>query len=306
MYFLKLIRPINLAIIALTMFGIHFYTESFVADSAINYLDFGLLIFSTLLIAAGGNIINDYFDVRADRVNKPERLIISKHIKRRWAIFSHWILNITAFFIAIYLCWKHQTFWYVLIHFTSISLLWFYSIKLKKIALLGNIIIAGLSVLVIYLTLIFLQHEYELHSLHYYLLDSQDGVFGISPTAIIFIFMCMAFVQNTLREIVKDIEDVDGDIIIRAKTVPMILGIRETLKIVGVIMLFFPIAFFPGVAFYYPHFDWVHSWPISLAAIVNLIGGIICFLDKSWTVSVVKNLLKISMLVGLTYLFLGI
>jgi 4-hydroxybenzoate polyprenyltransferase len=182
--------------------------------------------------------------------------------------------------------------------------LWFYSIQLKKIALLGNIIIAGLSVLVIYLTLIFLQHEYELNSLHSYLLASKDPVFGISPTAIIFIFMCMAFVQNTLREIVKDIEDIDGDIIIRAKTVPMILGNTKTLKIVGVIMLFFPIAYFPGVAVYYPHFDWLHSWPISLAAIVNLIGGIICFLDTSWTVKAVKNILKITMLIGLTYLFL--
>lgn len=305
MYFLKLIRPINLLIIALTMFGIYFYTESFVDADGVNPFDFGLLIFSTLLIAAGGNIINDYFDVRADRINKPERVIISKHIKRRWAIVSHWILNLTAFFIAAYLGWKHQSFWYLTIHFTSITLLWFYSLRLKKIALLGNIIIAGLSVLVIYLTLIFLQNEYDLNSLRSYLLASRDSVFGISPTAIIFIFMCMAFFQNTMREIVKDIEDVAGDKLIHAHTVPMIIGNKKTLRIIGIFMLLFPLLFFPGVSVYYPNFDWMHAWPISLAAVINLVGGVICFLDKSWTVKAVKNILKLSMLVGLTYLFLG-
>lgn len=305
MYFLKLIRPINLLIIALTMFGIYVYTESFVDADGVNPIDFGLLIFSTLLIAAGGNIINDYFDVRADRVNKPERLIISKHIKRRWAIVLHWIFNLTAIAIAAYLGWKHQSFLYLIIHFTSITLLWFYSIRLKKIALLGNVIVAGLTVLVIYLTLMFLQQEYELNSLRSYLLASRDRVFGISPTAIIFIFMCMAFFQNTIREIVKDIEDVKGDEIIHAHTVPMILGNRKTIRITGFFMLMFPLLFFPGVSIYYPNFDWMHAWPITLAAVINLVGGVICFLDKSWTVKAVKSILKLSMLVGLIYLFIG-
>ena len=59
--------------------------------------DFFLIVFSTVLIAAAGNIINDYFDVRADRINKPEKLIITKYINRKWAILSHWVLNVIAF-----------------------------------------------------------------------------------------------------------------------------------------------------------------------------------------------------------------
>ena len=62
------------------------------------------------MIAAAGNIINDYFDVRADRINKPDRLIIGKYVKRRYAIVSHWGINLIAFIIAIYLSWVLETF----------------------------------------------------------------------------------------------------------------------------------------------------------------------------------------------------
>ena len=91
MHFLKLIRPINLAIIVLTMYGVRFYILNSNSFQKIDddWIDFLLLVVSTVLIAAGGNIINDYFDVKADRINKPEKLIITKHIDRRWAILTH-------------------------------------------------------------------------------------------------------------------------------------------------------------------------------------------------------------------------
>ena len=125
MHFIKLIRPINMAIIVLTMYGVRYYIQSVnyyqkIDDSGI---DFFLLVFSTVLIAAAGNIINDYFDVKADRINRPEKLIITKHIKRRWAILVHWIFNGVAFTIALYLSAKYQSLWFVFIHLLSIQFL---------------------------------------------------------------------------------------------------------------------------------------------------------------------------------------
>jgi 4-hydroxybenzoate polyprenyltransferase len=121
MHFIKLIRPINLLIIAITMYGVRFYVLEvhYFEKVKDNALDFFLLVFSTVIIAAAGNIINDYFDVRADRINKPERLIITKHIKRRWAILIHWIFNGIAFGIALYLSIKYQSLWFVFIHLLS-------------------------------------------------------------------------------------------------------------------------------------------------------------------------------------------
>jgi len=100
------------------MYGVRFYIRAVNYFQKIddNQLDFFLLVFSTVLIAAAGNIINDYFDVKADRINKPEKLIITKHISRRWAILTHWTFNGIAFSIAIFLSVKYQSLWFVFIH----------------------------------------------------------------------------------------------------------------------------------------------------------------------------------------------
>ena len=80
--FIKLIRPKNLFLIILTMYGFGWFLEefSFCLSCSIKSLEFNLIVLSTIFIAAAGNIINDYFDVKADRINKPERLIIGKYI----------------------------------------------------------------------------------------------------------------------------------------------------------------------------------------------------------------------------------
>ena len=98
MYFLRLLRPTNLAIIAFTMYGTGWFLEYYTdCIGELWSIDFFLLVLSTVIIAGAGNIINDYFDIKADRVNKPDRMIIGKHVKRRVAIISHWFLNIVAF-----------------------------------------------------------------------------------------------------------------------------------------------------------------------------------------------------------------
>ena len=121
-YLFQLIRPLNLVIIAFTMYStrlfLYLYEVKFNAtifQKSGEEIDFFLMVFSTLLIAAAGNMINDYFDVKADRVNKPEKLIITKYVKRRVAILNHWILNLIAFSIAIYLSARNNTLWYVFI-----------------------------------------------------------------------------------------------------------------------------------------------------------------------------------------------
>lgn len=303
MHFIRLIRPINLAIIALTMYGVWFYAQSFSKELIFHQLDFALLVLSTMIIAAGGNIINDYFDVRADRINKPDRLIISKHIKRRWAIVLHWICNLSAFTIAGYLSIKYHTIWFVVIHVTSITFLWWYSVKLKKIPLIGNLVVSLLSVLVIYLTILFIDTVNYTNEFQVLLDNSYDPLFHIRIKWIIFIFMGMAFVQNLAREIVKDIEDVEGDKVIGARTIPMILGNRKTLILIGVFLSLFPLGFFIGINMYYPSFDWKLSAVISVAAIINGINFLLCLLNTSFSVKAVKTLLKVSMLVGLIYLY---
>jgi len=235
MHFLRLIRPVNLIVIAVTMYAVRVFIFLAAPVPGIpappgEAFDFFLLVLSTVMIAAGGNIINDYFDVKADRVNKPQKLIITKHIKPRWAIVSHWILNFIAFAIAGYLSWRYKTFWYVFIHLLTINALWFYSMYFKRRFLIGNLIIAGLTALVPILCGI---HFYIQTSSHTYTASHSTYPYSwlyhlYTHGLFIYVLAVFAFALNFVREIIKDMEDIAGDEVLKAKTLPIVLGKQRT------------------------------------------------------------------------------
>ena len=239
-HFIRLIRPVNLLIIVATMYGLGWYYDLIFRingsnESVLGSLDFFLLVISTVMIAAAGNIINDYFDVKADRVNRPNRLIITKHIKRRWAIVFHWTLNLLAFSIAIYLSIHQHTFWYVFIHLLSINVLWFYSMQLKRTIVAGNVVIGLLTASVSILVGIFFQDVFvgiKLTAVYPFSIQS-SSYFGIYLGIAFGVF---AFILNWTREIIKDMEDVQGDLLLKAKTLPIVLGIQKT-RVLAVVFL---------------------------------------------------------------------
>lgn len=232
MAFLRLIRPINLLVIALTMYSVRVYFMPYL-NAHIDYkhesFDYFLLVFSTILIAAGGNIINDYFDVKADRINKPEKVIIGKQIKPRWAIVSHWLFNAVAFSIACYLSWRHSTFWYVFIHLFSINALWFYSMYFKRQFLIGNLLIASLTGLVPILSgIYFLDITYP-YSNSLFPNNTSSWLTGMNLKIFFVLFFAVfATGLNFVREIVKDLEDIEGDKMLRAKTMAIVWGVQKT------------------------------------------------------------------------------
>lgn len=247
MAFLKLIRPINLLVIVLTMYGMRLFFLPYMDQSAYHIpssepLDYFLLVLSTVIIAGAGNIINDYFDVKADRINKPEKVIIGKFIKPRWAIVSHWTLNFIAFSVAVYLSYRYRTFWYVFVHLFSINALWFYSMYFKRRFLVGNLIIALLTALVPILCGIhFIQLVDESNRI--YLPASWDGqlTIGLSvdgiKTFFVVGFALFAGMLNLIREIVKDIEDIEGDRALKAKTMPIVLGTKKSATIAMLLLI---------------------------------------------------------------------
>lgn len=243
MHLLRLTRPLNLIIIALTMYGLGWYFDPMEGCSCtfiVTDWPFFWLVFSTVLIAAGGNIINDYFDVRADRVNKPERLIITRHIKKRSAIFMHWTINVIAFSIAIYLSWIMDSFWYLFIHLFSINVLWFYSLYLKRRFLIGNIFIAALTALVPVLVGIFFFQHNQTNPEWYNVELFPFNMSGSTPKMILYIsagLAVFAFLLNLAREVVKDMEDVEGDKKLHAKTLPITWGIAKSKWFTVIVLL---------------------------------------------------------------------
>ncbi|TNE55664.1 MAG: hypothetical protein EP338_02505 [Bacteroidetes bacterium] len=322
-HFFRLIRPINLVIIALTMYAMRYFYFDLahlryrIGGAAWHErLDFALLVFSTVLIAAAGNIINDYFDVKADRINRPERLIISKHIKRRWAIISHWLLNGIAFSIAIYLSIRYHTFWYVFVHLISINALWFYSLYFKRKVLIGNVIVSLLAALVPLLCGIHFHLTAYLDETYYFMSEQQANAHALDwilflarDGRIIFAMASFAFILNLAREIIKDIQDVAGDEKLFAKTLPMKYGLRGASRIAGSILIVFPLSV---IALYFavrePYLlDLFYFLPLVFILISCLGLGVLLFRQlEEPQFQLIDFTLKILMLLGVLLPFLGL
>jgi hypothetical protein len=105
------------------------------------WYDFIILVIATLLITAGGYVINDYFDIKTDLINKGE-VIVGTKIPRRQAMKWHNILNIAGVAAGFYISWKAGYFWLGILFLIVSGLLYFYSASYKRQFLIGNIIVA--------------------------------------------------------------------------------------------------------------------------------------------------------------------
>ncbi len=209
------------------------FSELFNLPSNYN-LHFFLLVLSTCCIAAAGNIINDYFDIKADRVNRPDKIVIGKYIKRRWAIVLHWGLNAAGVLIGAYLAWVYKSWWLILIPFISVNLLWLYSTYLKKREFVGNFTVALLTAMVIVLSAHFMllnlpeADDFRAHFDYKVILNPCIFLSGLLAV--------FAFITNLTREIVKDLHDVRGDVKMNCKTIPIVHGERFTRILIGILL----------------------------------------------------------------------
>src|SRR5450432_4880739 len=132
--FFRLVRWPNLLFISLTQSLFYFcivipsfYLGHPQHENILKPNDFILLSLSSVLIAAAGYIINDYFDLNIDQVNKPGNIIIQKFIKRRWAIFWHLSLSFAGVLITFIISWKIGKWIIGVVNLATVFLLLFYS-----------------------------------------------------------------------------------------------------------------------------------------------------------------------------------
>jgi 4-hydroxybenzoate polyprenyltransferase len=137
--FFRLIRWPNLVFILLTQHLFYYFIllpcfagQQPVYPVVLRPALFYLLALSSVLIAAAGYIINDYFDLNIDRVNKPDKLVVDRLIKRRWTIIWHWILSGLGVLLGLYISWKLRNPLVVLSNIGCVILLWFYSTTFKR------------------------------------------------------------------------------------------------------------------------------------------------------------------------------
>ena len=247
---------------------------------------FGILIVSIVSVAAGGYAINDYFDLRSDRKNKPEKIVVGKHIKKRWAIIIHWSFSLLALSLSAYLSYCLHSWLYLTVHLLAILLLWYYSTIVKRVLVLPNVIISFL-IATLPLLVIHVMHDLFLPITH--------------KTLLMFMSLFM-FILNMAREIVKDVQDVEGDALRAIKTVPLVFGRRNAYLLSAAILLcLIPTYWWLKSVILFSN-DTPFGMTLLLGIIVSQCMVLGLFFNQSprW----ISFGLKISMLIGIGSLFM--
>ncbi len=224
--FLKLIRWQNLLFIVLTQILYEYCIYLPIYGSHSTH-QLGFIILASVLIAAAGYIINDYFDLNIDQINKPNRVIVNNAVSRRWAIFWHLVLSLLGLFFTV-LALPPSLYWYlILANLFSILLLWLYSTNFKKQLLIGNLII---SILTSWVILILFFSKSPLSVDNIITADHKE----IRLFRLTMLYACFAFIISLIREVLKDMEDRIGDARYGCKTMPIVWGLPASKVFVAV------------------------------------------------------------------------
>ena len=234
-FFLKLVRLKNLIIIALTQLLIKFsLINPFLDNFMLSNNQFYLLVLATVFITASGYIINDIYDVRTDKINKKQ--IIGKSINSRSAIAWYIFLNLIGLSLGCYIAYLVRKPSFSLIFIYCIFTLWTYSKRMKSSFLSGNLQVSFLTSLSIF--------NVALFDIIPNGINKNNGEMMIFK--IILLYAAFAFITTLIREIIKDLEDMEGDKEIKAKTLAITYGIEKTkwVSLVFTILTFLGIVYF--------------------------------------------------------------
>ena len=312
--YLMLVRWQNLLMTAIVLFVM----EKWVATPILRAAYFGeqlpwwlltLLILATVFIAAGGYVINDYFDVKIDAINRPDRLIVTRGVTKPEAMRLFQVLTAVGI-VCVLITAACLRIWVTAVIFVFVpGLLWFYSASYKRQLIIGNLIVAFVAALAPLLTAIanvaWLRHLY----------GDVNGIDVLSLTTLphdIYVwiggFAAFAFLGTLIREVIKDMQDVMGDRELECHTLPVVLGEPATKGIVTALLLLMAGAIV-----------WLAWWVIpfpngwnSLHAryvVLGLLIPIACELWLIWSARIssdyrtAQSVMKFVLLMGVLYAF---
>lgn len=273
--FFKLIRYPNLIFIAITQLLFYFCILYPAIHPGVLFSDqfslLLLLVLSSVSIAAGGYVINDYFDLRIDQVNKPGRIVVEKVIPRRWAIIWHWIFSTAGVVIGFYISFVTRNWLIGGSNVLCVLLLWVYSTTFKKKLLSGNIIISLLTAWVVMVVFFFVDFFSE-NSIPGWQMPAQlDGLTHNRIMRLAFLYAGFAFVISLIREVIKDMEDMEGDAKYGCKTMPVVWGIPVSKVFTGVWLMALTGTLL-GIQFYAMYLGW--WWSILYCVVLIIVPSL--------------------------------
>ena len=261
-----------------------------------------LIMLATVFIAAGGYVINDYFDVKIDRINRPDELIVTRSISKPSAMRLSMVLSGTGIICGIAAAGMLRS-WTLGILFVIIpGLLWFYSSSYKRLFMVGNLIIALLAgvapMIVAMANVAILQLRYG--TILAYTTLPHDIYAWVGG------FALFAFLLTWIREIIKDMQDQMGDRELECHSMPVVWGEKWTkVFVTGLIVLTIALV---GHLWYH-----VLPFPIGWSSLstryiaLGIVTPMICTLWLLWAAKIpsdyktCQQVVKFTMLIGMLY-----
>jgi 4-hydroxybenzoate polyprenyltransferase len=303
--FLRLIRWPNLVFIVVTQCLFYYLItipvfKSYNTVPVLTETLFWCIVASSVLIAAAGYIINDYFDLNIDRVNKPDKLVVEKIIKRRWAIIWHLLLSLIGFLISTWVCIKILDLYTVIvagINLACIIALWLYSTSYKRRLLVGNVLISLLTAWTILILLLINMHSWFMVKI----LNASKLPYEIASNKLFkfaMLYAGFAFIISLVREVIKDMEDMEGDAKYGCKTMPIVWGIPST-KVFTAVWLIVAVAALVIIQVYALYLGW---WWSAAYCVVTIIIPLLWILKKLYKAQVAKDYHQLSTAIKLVML----
>lgn len=271
--FFKLIRWTNLLFIILTQilfeYCVFFPVFSPEKRHANEQTQFWLLVAASVFIAAGGYVINDYFDLNIDEMNKPGKVVVNKIINRRWTIFWHLFFSVLGIVFSA-MAFPVQYSHLLIVNITAVVLLVFYSFSFKKQLLIGNIVVSVLTAWTIFVLFLskFRLNEIGLHNPYK---SEYAKLYKITV-----VYAGFAFIISIIREAIKDMEDVYGDQKYNCKTMPIAWGMN-TSKVFVAVWLIVLIAAIVILQFYVLQLGW---WWYAVYSFIFIIVPLMLLFKK--------------------------
>jgi len=308
-HIISLIRYKNVAFVGLTMYLIRYcvlkpvidyspYKPMLDIDLSFQLSDglFFMLVLSTMMITAAGYAINDYFDRKTDLVNRPSKVIVSTHVSRRSAIVLHWIFSVIGIALGYWVSIAIGKFNLGMIFVIASGSLWFYSSNFSSQLIVGNILVALLVAIVPMLVFVF-----DMIPLIEHYGGTLNKLFINQMLFWVLGFAYFAFLTNFIREIVKDMEDLEGDNAYGRNTLPIVLGMKNAKMVVMALIavLLFSAVF--ALLVYLPSMiDWIYFIGLIISPALFL-AYVIFKADSKKNYTKASKLLKLMMFTGVMY-----
>ena len=297
MKYLQLIRFENLIFIALVQFFIRFgLFHPFGVDVTLSIFEFGLLVIATICIAAAGNIINDIYDIEIDRINKPNKVLVGKSISESTANRLFIIFNVIGVGFGFYISNIIGRPGFAAIFIAFSALLYIYASYLKGILIIGNLVVSFLVAMSLIIVPLF-----DLLPA----ITPQNQVDQSSIFKIILDLAIFAFFLNFIREIVKDLQDINGDKKGGANTLPIAIGRKRTTVLVSILGMFLTFC-----VIFYMYENLYDQQTIMLFFLFGIVAPLLYFCIKAWSAKSIKDyqilstILKIVMFTGICSIML--